>query len=100
MTDKPAPSSAKAEQAYPVTMARMMGLETAATMLGGKQALADALVLDVRTVRYKLTGDRGVSNADLTSTAAALDALAGRVAAHAAKLRAEVGPRAAGKAGA
>lgn len=80
--------SAKTEQpTHSVGMARMMGLETAATMLGGKDALGDVLGISGRAVRYKLTGERGVSNADLTLAAGALEKLAQRVADHAVKLR-------------
>jgi len=84
--------SAKAEQrGNPVTVARMMGLDTAAGMLGGKPTLARALAIEDRTLRYKLTGDRGVSRADLLAAAAALDTRAARIADHARKLRDEAG---------
>lgn len=85
--------SAKAEQkGHPVSVARMMGMETAAAILGGVDVLAKALDITPRGVRHKLTGDRGVSNADLIAAAGALDARAARIAAHAAKLRAEAAP--------
>lgn len=88
---EPVASSAKAEQGtHSVGMARMMGLETAADFLGGKEALGNELGISTRMVRYKLTGDRGVSNGDLLMTAGALDKLAARITAHAAKLRGEV----------
>lgn len=67
----------------------MMGLETAAEMLGGKEALGGELGISGRMVRYKLTGDRGVSSGDLMLAAGALDKLAARIAAHAQKLRDE-----------
>jgi hypothetical protein len=70
----------------------MMGMETAAAILGGVDVLAQALKITPRGVRHKLTGDRGVSDDDLIAAAGALDARAERIAAHAAKLRAEAAP--------
>lgn len=82
--------SAKAEQvSFPISAARMMGLETAAVILGGTDQLAGALGISARGVRYKLTGDRGTSNADLIAAAEALEVRARRIADHAFKLREE-----------
>lgn len=67
----------------------MMGLNTAASLLGGQERLADALGINARSLRNKLSADRGVSNGDLLAAAAALDARAARIAALAAELRAE-----------
>ena len=67
----------------------MMGLTTAATMLGGQGELAEALGIQPRSLRAKLSAERGVSSADLRSAADALDAHAKRIMAHAEKLRAE-----------
>lgn len=79
----------KAERkGLPLDVLRMMGLETSVKMLGTQQLLADALGIEVRSLRDKLTANRGVSNDDLIATAAALDVRAGRIADHAAKLRA------------
>ncbi len=64
----------------------MVGLQTAATLLGGQAALADALVIGPRAVRAKLGAERGITRADLTMTSAALRAHAARITAHAAKL--------------
>lgn len=89
--------SAKAEQkGHPVSVARMMGMETAAAILGGVDVLAQALGITARGVRHKLTGDRGVSNADLIAAAVAMEARAKRIADHAFKLREEARPRATG----
>jgi len=89
-----APCSANPEQAsYSVGMARMMGLETAADMLGGKRHLGDVLGMGERAAAHKVAGTRGVSNGDLLMAAGALDKLASRIAAHAQKLRAEAAPR-------
>jgi hypothetical protein len=68
----------------------MMGLETAAAILGGVEQVAAALAVTPRMVRYKMTGDRGISDADLNAVAGALDKRAEKIAAHAGKLRAEV----------
>jgi hypothetical protein len=65
----------------------MLGLETAADMLGGKKPLADALGIETRSLRAKLTADRGVSNRDILLTADALDTRAARILEHARKLR-------------
>ncbi|HCB76781.1 MAG TPA: hypothetical protein DEP91_11530 [Sphingomonas bacterium] len=75
----------------PLSAVRMMGLSTAAALLGGQQALADALAIEPRSLRLKLSADRGVTNDDLLFAAAALDARAERLMDHAAKLRAEAG---------
>lgn len=83
--------SVKTEQrGNPVTVARMMGLETAAAILGGVDMLAVALGITPRGVRHKLTGDRGVSDADMLAAADALDVRAKRIADHAFKLREQV----------
>jgi hypothetical protein len=71
------------------SMARMMGLDTAAMMLGGRHILAEALGLAPRTVRAKLSAERGVSDDDLRSAADALDARAASLTQHAQKLRDE-----------
>lgn len=89
-----APASCAAKAAHPATsfsVARMMGLVTAATMLGGQDALAEALGIQPRSLRAKLNADRGVSGSDLMAAADALDARAGKLRAHATKLRAEAG---------
>ena len=78
----------------PVNVRRMMGLTTAGEMLGQKN-LAEAMSIDQRTLRYKVTADRGVSDEDLTLAAAALEARAARLADHARKLRAEIVPESA-----
>lgn len=68
----------------------MVGLETAAAMLGGQERLADALSIHARSLRNKLSADRGVSDDDLLVAADALEARAALIAAHARKLREEV----------
>ncbi|MBB5714754.1 hypothetical protein FHS94_001590 [Sphingomonas aerophila] len=74
-----------------MSVARMMGLDTAGKMLGGHERLGDALAIQPRSLRAKLAGDRGISAADLIATAEALDARADRVREHARKLREEAG---------
>ena len=70
-------------------MGRMMGLETAATLMGGKVQLAEELAIQPRTLRAKLSADRGVSNVDLMLAASALEARAAKMIEHAKKLRIE-----------
>ncbi len=72
------------------SMPRMMGLDTAAMMLGGRHILAEALGLAQRTVRAKLSAERGVTDDDLRAAANALDARAILLTQHAHKLRTEV----------
>lgn len=78
-----------AQRGFPIGMGRMMGLETAATLMGGKVQLAEELAIQPRTLRAKLSADRGVSNVDLMLAAGALEARAARMIEHANKLRAE-----------
>ncbi|MGW8134191.1 hypothetical protein ACWGNZ_00935 [Sphingomonas zeae] len=87
-----------AQKGHPVEMARMMGLETAATMLGGVGALADAIGIKERGTRAKMDGERGISDDNLIAVADALDKRADAIAAratkiteHAQKLRKEAG---------
>lgn len=79
-----------ARKGNPLTLNRVVGLDTSVKMLGTQATLADVLGIEVRSLRDKLSGARGISDADLFAAAAALDARAERIAAHAAKLRAEV----------
>jgi hypothetical protein len=76
-----------ARRGHPVGIRRMVGLETAAAMLGGQEKLADALGITVRDLRAKVSADRGVSNLDLLAAALALDARAALIVEHARKLR-------------
>ena len=88
MTD-PATCTAKAAHSTSFSVVRMMGLTTAATMLGGQSELAEALGIQPRSLRAKFSAERGVSNDDLHSAADALDRQAKRIMAHAEKLRSE-----------
>ena len=81
-------------QASTVSMVRMMGLTTAAAMLGGQDKLADALAIQPRSLRAKLAAERGVSGSDLIATAEALEERARRIIDHAHKLREEARPAA------
>lgn len=74
-----------------INMARMMGLTTAAQLLGGQDKLADALGIQTRSLRSKFTAERGVSDVDLRFAAKALEAHAERIVEHARKLREEAG---------
>ena len=79
-------SSCAAKQAQRTTLNRMVGMQTAATMLGNQTALADALSIGPRAVRAKLGAERGITYTDLTLAAEALRARAARLTEHAAKL--------------
>lgn len=68
-------------------VARMMMLERAAGMLGGQAELAAALGIQPRSLRAKLTADRGVSNGDLKAVADALVNRADAVRSLAEKIR-------------
>jgi hypothetical protein len=83
-------SQKQEQRGFPVVMARIMGLETASDMLGGKASLAQAIGVSIRALNYKLNAERGVSDFDVTFAAKALDAKAKAIADHAAKLRAEL----------
>jgi len=92
-TCQPAPStrlatcSRKREQvAFPIVVIRMMGLDTAAGLLG-KNKLADELCITVRALNFKISGDRGASDANLMDAAAALESRGERLLDHARKLR-------------
>ena len=87
-----------AQKGHPIEMARMMGIETAADLLGGVHALAVAMGIKERGTRAKMDGDRGISDENLLAIADALDVQAAKVAAratkileHAQKLRREAG---------
>lgn len=81
-------SPIREQRGLPIEMPRMMGLQTAYEILGGKKALADVLGVCVRSLNYKLNADRGVSNLDLFVTAKTLEARGNKMLEHAAKLRA------------
>lgn len=87
-----------AQKGHPVEIARMMGIETAADMLGGVSALADAMGIKERGTRAKMDGERGISDENLIAVADALDvraaaivARATRITEHAQKLRKKAG---------
>jgi len=84
-------ASCTSKAAHPVNIARMMGLTTAAAMLGGQLKLAEAMGIQPRSLRAKSSADRGISNDDLTAAAAALEVRAKRLTDHARKLRQEAG---------
>lgn len=85
-----APRAGKAAHpTHSVGIRRMVGLETAAKLLGGQTVLADTLGINVRSLRAKFTADRGVSNLDLSLAAGALEKHAVRLVEHARKLRDE-----------
>ena len=84
--------SSKSEQrGLPLAIDRMMGLETAARMLGGKAKLAEALCCTPRSIHYKVEAGRGISNLDLNLAAAALEERADALRTHALKLRGVAG---------
>ena len=65
----------------------MMGLFTAAGLMG-RGRLADELCITVRGPNYKISGERGVSDADIRSSAVAPEGTGEHFLAHARKLRA------------
>ncbi|TCP91871.1 hypothetical protein C8J42_103563 [Sphingomonas sp. PP-CE-1A-559] len=81
-----------AHTSHMLSVPRMAGLMKAGALLGSALALAEALSINPRSLRAKLTADRGVSSDDLEAAAAALEARAGQMIDHAAKLRAECQP--------
>lgn len=77
------------QRGFPIEMPRMMGLQTAYEILGGKkQMLADILGVTPRNVNFKLNAERGISNLDLLLTAKSLETRGNKMLEHAAKLRA------------
>lgn len=82
-------SQKREQRGMPVEMVRIMGLDTAAQLLG-KGRLADELCITVRALNYKIDAGRGVSNADVIAAARGLEERAERFLAHAQKLRAVV----------
>lgn len=82
--------AARAARSAP-SMARMMGLDTAAMMLGGRHILAEALGLAPRTIRAKLSAERGITEMELRLAAAALEERAAQLSEHARKMRDEAG---------
>ncbi len=92
LSARPANCSQKREQrGLPIEMPRMMGLQTAYEILGGKRELAAALGIGVRSLNHKLNADRGVSNVDIVLAAATLEQRGKKMLDHARKLRLEVG---------
>jgi hypothetical protein len=68
-------------------MPRMMGLDTAAKLLG-KGALADELCISVRTLNFKINAERGISDGDVVSAYRLLVERGQELLEHARKLRA------------
>lgn len=84
-------SQKREQRGLPIEMRRMMGLQTAYEILGGKRELADALGIGVRSLNHKLSADRGVSNIDMILAANTLEARGKKMLDHARKLRIEAG---------
>ncbi len=94
LSPQPVNCSQKREQrGYPIEIRRMVGMQTAFEMLGGKGGLARALGITVRSLNYKLNAERGVSNLDLTLAANTLETRGKKMLDHARKLRDEIGPQ-------
>lgn len=94
LSPQPINCSQKQEQrGYPIEIRRMVGMQTAFEILGGKDRLASALGVTVRSLNYKLNAERGVSNLDLTLTANTLETRGKKMLDHARKLRDEIGPK-------
>jgi hypothetical protein len=79
----------KPPRGHPLHIRRTTGLETAAAMLGGQDRLAAALGINPRSLRAKLSAERGISSADLRLAAGALEVRAALIDLHARKLREE-----------
>lgn len=84
-------SAHAAHSTHLTTMPRMAALMKAGALLGSATALAEAMGIEPRSLRKKTGAERGVSNDDLLSAAAALDARATLLTQHAQKLRNEAG---------
>lgn len=82
-------AASSAHSTHLITMPRMAALMKAGALLGSATALADTMGIDPRSLRKKTGAQRGVSNDDLLSAAAALDARATVLTQHAQKLRDE-----------
>lgn len=80
-----------AHVSHVIAMPRMALLMRAGSLLGSAKALADAMGIGERGLRAKTGAERGVSNDDLLSAAAALDERASALTQHAQKLRNEAG---------
>lgn len=94
LSPQPVNCSPKREQrGYPIEIRRMVGMQTAFEILGGKGRLASALGITVRSLNYKLNAERGVSNLDLTLAANTLETSGKKMLDHARKLRDEIGPQ-------
>ena len=79
------------KQARRSSVERIVGLTTAAEMLGSQRALGDALSIGERAVRAKLQAERGITYTDLALAAKYLRVRATRLTEHAAKLDALAG---------
>lgn len=84
-------SPKREQRGMPVEMVRIVGLDTAAQLLG-KGRLADELCITVRALNYKIDAGRGVSDADVVAAARGLEDRAERFLTHAQKLRAVLAP--------
>ena len=80
-----------AHASHLIAMPRMAMLMKAGALLGSAKALAEAMGIGERGLRAKTGAERGVSNDDLLSAAAALDERASALTQHAQKLRDEAG---------
>jgi hypothetical protein len=80
-------SQKREQRGFPIAMPRMMGLATAAEILGSKRELAESLGIGRRSVNLKLSAERGISDCDIIFAAKALEAHAARILEHARKLR-------------
>lgn len=75
-----------------IKIGRMQGLDTAAKLLGGHQALGNAIGIETRSLRAKLNAERGITDGDVRLTITALEGKAKRMLAHVEKLRREIIP--------
>ncbi|MBC3940923.1 hypothetical protein [Sphingomonas albertensis] len=87
-------SPMREQRGYPIEIWRMVGMQTAFEILGGKGRLASALGITVRSLNYKLNAERGVSNLDLTLAASTLETRGKKMLDHARKLRDGIEPQA------
>jgi hypothetical protein len=80
-------SSKQEQRGFPISMPRMMGLATAAEILGSKRELHEALGICLRNLNFKLNADRGISDFDIICAAKTLEARGTKMLEHARKLR-------------
>lgn len=78
------------QRGMPIDVRRIMGLDTAAKMVG-TVALAEEMGVSVRALNYKTNGERGASDDDMLAAVRLIERRAAKLLSHAYKLRAVIG---------